>query len=65
MTKYKVQTVKDLIKLLQTQPKNDKIYIASDEEQNTIFTKFYISRDEEKNALIIAGLSRTELEENY
>lgn len=64
MPKYKIQTIEDLIKILQEQTQNYNIYIASDEEHNQIFTKFYISVDTSNKALIIAGLSGTELEEN-
>jgi hypothetical protein len=56
-------TVNDLIKSLETiKDKTKKIYVSSDEEFNTIFTKFKIARYD-KDSYVIFGLSTTELEE--
>ena len=58
--------VNELIKALTTiKNKNRYVYVASDEEWNTIFTEFKIQYDTNNKAYVIFGLSTTELEDDF
>lgn len=61
MTKseFRVLTGRDLIKILQKHL-DKKVYVASDEELNEVFTKFCIS-EYEKDSIVLAGLTGEEI----
>jgi len=57
--------VDELIKSLNTiKNKQTYVYVACDEEWNTIFTDFRISHNKEDNFYVIFGLSGSELDED-
>lgn len=56
--------VSDLMKLLYTLDQDKNIYVASDEEWNSIMSKMDIGIDEDDN-YVIFGLSGSEVEEDY
>jgi len=57
--------VGDLIKTLSAiRNKHSYVYIACDEEWNTIFTEFKIQHSEEDKAYVLFGLSGSELNED-
>lgn len=63
-------TIKDLIKHLNEHPENMQVYVASDEEFNTLFTDVDLTvteieksnNDGTYDALVIYGLSGSERE---
>lgn len=52
--------VKGLIEELKKLPQDSDIYVACDEEQNTLFSGYYL--EENVGYVVIAGLSTTEVE---
>jgi len=55
-------TVKELIRFLETiKDKNRKIFLASDEEWNTVFNDISIQKDSGSNNYVMFGLSGTEI----
>jgi|6_EtaG_2_1085325.scaffolds.fasta_scaffold00110_17 predicted glycosyltransferase len=57
--------IEQLIKALKTLPKNAKVLVSSDEELNTLYTKWEISKlTDIDNTFVIFGHSGFELKEN-
>ena len=61
ITKKDGLTAGQLITILQKVPKDKPIYVASDEEQNTLFKGMYLEHYDD--SVVIAGLSGCEVDD--
>lgn len=60
-------TIKELRQYLASFEPEAEVLVSSDEELNTMFSKFEVAvlEEEDNNRVVIYGLSGSEVEENY
>jgi nitroimidazol reductase NimA-like FMN-containing flavoprotein (pyridoxamine 5'-phosphate oxidase superfamily) len=57
-----IYTVGSLIEKLNTMDKNQRVFVSSDEEMNSVFTKIHVQEYDE-HSVVLFGLSGSEMED--